>query len=82
MKVTVIGKKHTKFTNNDTKKEVEIFSIFVVHKNPYDDNISQYEGDGCSTINVPENIYKSLNVNQQYIIDFDKKGKILEVDEI
>jgi len=81
MKVLVIGKKHVKFTNSETNKEVEMFKIFATHKNPISDDITQYEGEGCSEISVPEYIYSDMIVGCDYIMEFDRKGKLLEVSE-
>lgn len=82
MKVTVIGKKHLNFKNNQTNEVIDVHSVFVTHKNPFDDEYTQYEGEGCSVINLPGEVYEQLNIGQQYLMDFDKKGKLLEVNEI
>lgn len=82
MKVLIIGKKHLNFTDEKANKTVDVCTLFCTHKNPFDDNITHYEGEGCSQVNVPEQIFKSLNIGQEYIMDFDKKGKLLEVTEL
>lgn len=82
MKVTVIGKKHLNFKNNQTNEVIDVHSVFVTHKNPFSDDITKYEGEGCSVINLPVEVYEQLNIGQQYLMDFDKKGKLLEVNEI
>lgn len=82
MKVTIIGKKHVNFKDEKTNKEVEICTLNCIHKQPFSDNITQYEGEGCSQVNVPQDLYNQLNIGQEYLMDFDKKGKLLEVTEI
>ena len=82
MIATIIGKKHLSFHNDKDNKDVEIFTLNCTHKNPVSDNITQYEGEGCSQINVPEAIFNSLHIGQKYVFDFDRKGKLLEVSEI
>ncbi|MEE1124867.1 MAG: hypothetical protein U0L18_02880 [Acutalibacteraceae bacterium] len=77
----LIGKKQMHFTD-DKGKAVEIYTLNCIHKNPPNDNSTQYEGQGCSQVNVPEAIFNSLNVGQKYVLDFDKKGKLLEVTEL
>lgn len=82
MKVTIIGKKHLNFKNDKTNETVNVCTLFCVHKNPFNDDITQYEGEGCSQVNVPENIYNDLKIGFEYLMDFDKKGKLLEVTEL
>ena len=82
MIVTIIGKKHLKFHNDKDNKDVELFTLNCIHKNPMSDNIAQYEGEGCSQINVPEHIFNSSTIGQRYSFDFDRNGKLLEVSEI
>lgn len=82
MIVTVIGKKHLHFVNEKDNKEVEVCTIFGTHKNPYDDNITKYEGQGCSQVNVPLDHFNKIKVGKKYAMDFDKKGKLLEITEL
>lgn len=82
MKVLIIGKKHLNFTDAKSGNEVNVCTLNCTHKNPLDDNSTHYEGEGCSQINVPEQIFNSLNIGQEYLMDFDKKGKLLEVTEL
>ena len=82
MIATVIGKKQVHFSDEKNNKQVDLYTLNCVHKNPVSDKVSQYEGEGCSQINVPEELFNSLNIGQKYVFDFDKKGKLLEVTEI
>ncbi len=81
MKVMVIGKKHVSF-DDEKGKHVEFHKVFATHKNPYSDNITEYDGIGCSEITLPENIWKELVIDSEYLMEFDRKGKLLEVSEI
>ena len=82
MKVLIVGKKHLNFKNDKTNEVVDVCTLFCTHKNPFSDNTTQYEGIGCSQVNVPEQIFNSLEVDREYLMDFDKKGKLLEVTEL
>lgn len=82
MKVLVIGKKHVKFFNDEKKQEIEMFKVFATHKNPFNDDITQYEGEGCSEIALPGSIFKDIEVGAEYLMEFDRKGKLLEVSEL
>lgn len=81
MVANVIGKKKLDFVDGNGKR-VEVYTIFCVHKNPLSDNITEYEGQGCSQVNLPLDTFNKVNVDQQYILDFDRKGKLLEITEI
>lgn len=81
MKVTVIGKKHVHFYN-DSKEKIELWKVFVTHRNPFSDDITEYEGLGCSEISLPEAIYSNIAVDCKYDMEFDRKGKLLEVTEL
>lgn len=81
MKVKVIGKKHIKFTDTNGK-QIEFYKIFGTHKNPFSDDITQYQGEGCSEIMLPVNIWSQLKIDNEYIMEFDRKGKLTEVSEI
>lgn len=82
MIATIIGKKSLCFEDKKSNEKVELYTLFCTHKNPFNDNITQYEGEGCSQVNVPKDIFEGLVVGQKCSMDFDKKGKLLEVTEL
>lgn len=77
MKVKVIGKKQVKFTDT-SGKQVEFYKIFGTHKNPYSDDFTTYEGEGCSEISLPFDIWKDFKVDSYYLMEFDQKGKLTD----
>lgn len=81
MKVKVIGKKKGQFTN-DKGQEQKTFKVFCTHKTPYDSEWAIYEGEACSEISLPEEIFNEIKIGGNYLMDFDKNGKLYDVEEL
>lgn len=81
MKCSVIGKKKMSF-KNQSGEEVKVAKISVVHKFPVSDDISQYEGQQCSEISVPFEYIDEIQVDDKLLLDFDKNGKLLEMEKL
>ena len=81
MKAYVIGKKLSKWTN-DKGVEQESAKVFVTHKVPHDSDFTSYEGIGCSEVSVPISYYNDFVIDNQYLLDFDKNGKLLDIEEL
>ena len=81
MKVTIIGKKKTDFTDDKGVRKL-YHKVFATHKAPLDDEYSKYEGMACSEISLPEEVFELIDIDKQYLMDFDKNGKLLEVEEL
>ena len=77
MRVKVIGKKQVKFTDT-SGKQVKFYKIFGTHKNPFSDDFTIYEGDGCSEISLPFDIWEDFKVGSCYLMEFDQKGKLTD----
>lgn len=81
MKVKVIGKKYSNFLDSNGKM-VEIYGVFLTHKNPLDNASTVYEGMGCSDFPLPKDIWETLSVDCYYSMEFDRKGKLVEISPI
>ena len=53
-----------------------------MHKYPVSDDISQYEGQQCSEISVPFEYIDEIQVDDKLLLDFDKNGKLLEMEKL
>lgn len=82
MKCKVVGKKEVKFTNKDTGELIHIGKINVVHKFPSDNDAVTYEGQAASEISIPVEHLKSIMINDDLLLDFDTKGKLLEIEQL
>lgn len=81
MKVRVIGKKHVKFTDANGK-QVEFYKIFGTHKNPFSDDFTTYEGEGCSEISLPFEIWNDIRVDSDYLMEFNQNGKLTDYTDV
>lgn len=81
MKVLVIGKKKGNFTNDKGEKQ-KTFKVFCTHKCPIDTEYSEHEGEACSELSLPEEIWDMIVIGNRYIFDYDKNGKLYEVEEL
>lgn len=82
MKCTVMGKKKMSFTNQQTGELIKVAKISVVYRYPASDDVSQYEGQQCSEISVPFEYIDEIQVNDKLLMDFDKNGKLLEMEKL
>lgn len=78
MKCDVLGKKLIHFTD-DNNKEVRILQLFVNHRLPKSNEIFTTEGIGCSIVNCPYEYADDIHINTKIELDFDAKGKLLEI---
>lgn len=77
MKINVLGKKKTDFTDEKGVNK-KFYKLYAVHKVPFDDEITQYEGKACSELSVPVEIFDLVTIGKDYLADFDKNGKLLD----
>lgn len=81
MKVTVIGKKKGNFTNDAGEKQ-KTYKVFCTHKKPLDTDYAEYEGEACSELSLPEDIWNDVVIGGKYNFDYDKNGKLYDVEEL
>lgn len=80
MKAEILGKKHSCIEENGRVKHY--YKLFLVHKNPFDNEFTKYEGMGCSDVSVPESVFNTAIVGRECELDFDSNRKLLEFNLI
>ena len=82
MKVTVIGKKKTEYTDNETKQLKQSAAIYGICKLPPSNEYTEYDGECACDIKVPFEYVDSIEVGDKLLMDFDKNGKLLEMEKL
>lgn len=80
MKCTVMGKRKVDFVNKETDEHIKSASVSVMHKYPPNNDSVQCEGEQCSEVTIPFECIDSINIGDKLLLDFDKKGKLLEME--
>ena len=82
MKVEVIGKKKSVFVDKDTNELKQFARIFYLHKSPANTDINTFVGQCCSDKAIPFDQYDNIDVGDKLLLDFDEKGRIIDLELI
>lgn len=78
MKCTVVGKQKMSF-KNDKGEMINIAKLSVIHKFAISQN-TETDGEHCSEVIIPFEFYDDISVNDKLLLDFDRQGKILDIE--
>ena len=82
MKVKIIGKKKTAFVDQNTNELKEYARIFYVYNAPASTSVNTFEGQCCSDKAVTVAQLDAIDVGDRLILDFDEKGRIIDLELI
>lgn len=77
MKIHVIGKKTTKDLNGN-----EFYKLYCTHKVQLEDSFAKAEGRACSALSVQKYIFDLVELEKDYLADYDKDGKLLDFEAL
>lgn len=82
MKCLVVGKKKVSFTDPKTDKMINVASLSVIHNAPPSSDSTTYEGKMVSVVSIPFEYIDSVFVDDELLLDFDRNGKLLEMEKL
>ena len=82
MKCTVMGKKKVDFTNRETGERIRSAKLAVSYKYPPNNEAVTTEGLQCSEVSIPFEYIDEIEIGANLLLDFDKNGKLLEMEQL
>lgn len=80
MKVRIVGKKKTQFTDRQTGELKQFATLFYTHIAPLDTDVRKSEGLYAESVSIPFKTYDDVPIDSDAVFDFDQKGKLQDFE--
>ena len=80
MKVKVIGKKKTEFTDQKTGEFKQFARLYYTFNAPGNSSFCSYEGMLCDSKSIPFNDLSSIDIGDVLQLDFDEKSRVIGIE--
>lgn len=80
MKVRIVGKKRTQFTDRESGELKQFATLYYTYNAPMDTDIRTSEGLYAESVSIPFKTYDDVPTDCDAFLDFDKNGKLLNFD--